>query len=181
MSKYGGSEKQHKLFVAAYNKAEALVSLRSSPRPASSSAAAASSTSPLLGLHRAREWCAVGVIGEDSPCWMLQDPRRAASLLLRHLLPRQIELSAPFDTPPPPSPAQQQHAVSWCAPSPLSADRGDRIRLWGVVNVLIMWRPGDGSMHTLKHGSWRQTKMSLLLIFFPRMEHTEPSLFALWS
>lgn len=56
--------------------------------------------------------------------------------------------------------------------SSLAAEQRVRDKtLQGVLDVL-MRRPSDGIVHTLKHGSWWRTKMLQLLIS-PQMERTE--------
>lgn len=99
---------------------------------------------------------------------------------------------------PPPSPKQDQHAVFDahrlpCSLSPFfffppllfqlccSQTQGPDKTLQGMVNVLIMRRPSDSSsVQTLKHGSWQQTKMLLLLIC-PQMKHFEHRAESLWG
>ncbi len=158
MSKYGGSEKTTQAFVAAYNKpsvstrsaqAEApagvlrslLCLLIKSPLP---SRPPASVLWPPPGLRVM--WG--GVYREDSPRWMLQDPRHHTGPPLPPLVaPTKSSSLCPLTL----SPAQEQHAVFFflvCTGSPcpssssfsfLAANHGDRIRLFrGVVNVLIM-------------------------------------------
>lgn len=153
MSKYGGSEKTTQAFVAAYNKSRLSTRSSKAEAPAGSllrTREDGSSPPPLprlSGLFQPRSDVGSGMLG---PCWMSQDPRHLTGpsqgrpALFHHLFPQQTELSVPFDPRPP---AQEQHAVLWCAPAPpclslflsfLAATCGDRIRLCGVVNVLIM-------------------------------------------
>lgn len=136
---------------------------------------------------RFQPWSDVGWgYWEDSIMSLLDD----APLLFDHLLPQQIELCA-FDPVSCTRTACSFMVHSGPLPQPFflllllqlscSQPQGHSKTSRGVVNVLIMQRPGDGSMHTLKHGSLWQTKM--LLLIFPQMEHikrrAEP--FALWS
>lgn len=53
----------------------------------------------------------------------------------------------------------------------LSTKHWHRIRLQRMVNVLLLWRPSDSNKDTLKHGSWWQTKV--LLLIFSQIEYTE--------
>lgn len=114
MSKYGGSEKTTQAFVAAYNKPRLSTPLKPRRPPASSAQGGRILflTPPrpsLSSLVSSRPESDVGWgYWEDSPCWMLQDPRHhsgpsqgCCTAFFRHLLPQQIELSVPFDPHPP--------------------------------------------------------------------------------
>lgn len=194
--------KQHKLFVAAYNKP------RHSTRSARAEAPAGvppllreDEPSPRL-LPRPsghfQPWSDVGwgILGGQynvpAGCYVATaGPSQGRATLFDHLSPQQIKLSVPFDPRLLHKNSMQFYGALWL-PCPAifflllqlscSQPQGQNKTSQGVVNVLIMQRPGDGSMHTLKHGSLWQTMMLLLLIF-PQMEHikrrAEP--FALWS
>lgn len=132
MSKNGGSEKTTQAFVAAYYKprlstcsthAEATVGVLHSGRTNTSIPTLPNSPHDLphpqfSGLFRAREWCGMGITGGQSqldvtgPMSVLSQDCTA---LFHHFCPDKSSSLRPLT----PSPAQEQHAVLWCAPAPL--------------------------------------------------------------
>lgn len=167
MSKYGGSEKTTQAFVAAYNKPRLLIhstqvvapagvllcSGRTSPLPHFSLSSLASSSPGVMwggGLvgRTIFAGCFTGPVSPQQPLTGLHHPlpafvaptNQALCALWPHLLHKNN---------------MQFYDVHWhLCPSSCSQTQAQNKTFPGVVNVLMMWRPGVGSMHTLKHGSW---------------------------
>lgn len=129
MSKYGGSEKTTQAFVAAYNKPR--LSTRSTQAEAPAGVllrlllpnfpTPLSALWPLPGQRVMWGGGGGGTLGGKSPLDVTgpslphRSPRRVALLSSTTCRPNKSSSLCPLT----PSPAQEQHAVLWCAPAPL--------------------------------------------------------------